>query len=290
MKHLQDIKLYMKTLMNSEQFHALIVQSPPGWAKSTTINECLSSLKVNWKSIGSYSTPLFFYNSICENPDKVLVLDDCAGLFDNLTAMSLLKAATWPIQGTGDRIISWGSMSEKVRKPFANFKGKLILLTNVMPKGSDSEAFLSRSMFYNIAFTRQNVAGMLTEAAKQKRFYSNTKVAKQVATFLVDNLDRRDYTRFNLRTLQQGYELARVEPKRWKAAFEQLLPRVEPNELVKQLAGTADSVEDQCRYFMNNTGLSRRTYFNYRTQHGLDGYVPRGRKPGQMKGKLRETA
>lgn len=272
MKHVADIQSYAKMVLNSEQFHALIVQSPPGWAKSTTINEALASLKKPWVSIGAYSTPLFFYNALCNHPDKIIVLDDSAGLFDNMNAMSLLKAATWPATGSGDRIVSWGSTSEKVEKAMVKFTGKLILLTNVLPKGRDTEAFLSRSVFYSIKFTKGNIAKMLNEASKQKKYYKEPRRAKDVAKFLIEHMGKRDYTKVNLRTLQQGYDLAAVVPKKqWPGLFEQLLPQVEPKELVRDLATTDEFVEDQCRHFMNVTGMKRAIFFRYRQELGLVG-------------------
>lgn len=283
MKHVEDIKDYATMVFESEQFHALIVQSPPGWAKSTTITEALNKLGKPWVSIGAYSTPLFFYNALCQHKDKIIVLDDCAGLFDNMNAMSILKAATWPSSGKGDRIVAWGSTSEKVVSEFVNFKGKLILLTNVLPKGRDTEAFLSRSVFYSIRFTKGNIEKMLKEASGQKKYYPNTRRAKDVAKFLIENMAKRDYTKVNLRTLQQGYDLAGVVPKKkWGNLFEQLLPQVEPKELVSDLARTDEFIEDQCRHFINVTGMSRRVFFKYRAELGLAG-SPETKAKSKMK-------
>lgn len=278
MKHIDDIKGLAEMLMSGPIYNSLIVQSPPGWAKSTTINKILDDLGKPWSYVGSYSTPLFLYNALVAHPDKILVLDDCAGLFDNLAAMAILKAATWPSAGTGDRIVSWGSTSEKVSAPIVNFKGKLILLTNVLPEGRDAAAFKSRSLFYNIKFTKGNIANMLGEAACQKKYFPNQKRAKQVAKFLIDKLEERDYTQFNLRTLHQGYLAADVRPTDWKDLFSKILPDVKPRELVKQLSATDDDIEDQARHFQKVTGMTRRYFFLLRQEMGMTGNAPVGRK------------
>ena len=46
MKHLKNIRDLIKTLLGSDSFHALIVESPPGWGKSTAIDLALDELGV----------------------------------------------------------------------------------------------------------------------------------------------------------------------------------------------------------------------------------------------------
>jgi hypothetical protein len=124
MKHLQSIKAYILTLKNRSNFHALVIQSPPGWGKSTTVDKALTEMRITPVVVGAYATPLHIYNTICQNPNAMIVFDDCAGIFNDPKSMSILKAATW--QSTGQisssdgisRRISWGSTSDKVDSTF----------------------------------------------------------------------------------------------------------------------------------------------------------------------------
>jgi len=42
MRHVEDIAILVKTLRRSSVFHALVVQSPPGWAKGSTVEHVLT--------------------------------------------------------------------------------------------------------------------------------------------------------------------------------------------------------------------------------------------------------
>lgn len=270
MKHQSNIRSLLNTLVSSENFHCLIVQSPPGWAKSTTINDALEQLKINAIPIGTYSTPLHFYNSMAQHPNKFIVLDDCSGLFDDLAAMAVLKAATWPNTKTGERFIQWASNSAQVMRPegFA-FTGKLILLTNIFPNGRDTDAFKSRSLFYQIHFTRQNIAKLLKEAAKSKIHYQSRTRAEMVAKHLIKSMEKRDFTKYNLRTLKMAYEFAANDAKGWRELLGEVLPSITPEELVKSLATTGETVANQAREFQRMTGKTSRYFYKLRASQEL---------------------
>lgn len=267
MKHLEDIKLLVKTLQASEIFHALVIESPPGWAKSSTIDRILRESELDFVSLGNYSTPLCLYNAICKTPDKLLVIDDCAGFFGEQAAMSVLKAATWSSAGSsGERQVSWYSNSDKVKQASVKFSGKLILLTNTLPTGRDMDAFLSRTLYLRIAFDVEEVEKMLSEAAQVKEHYPDTEVAFPVLKYLLSNIQKYDLRKLNLRTLKMGYEIAKANPTQWQPLLDKLLPRFPAKELARSLLGTEMNVEEQSREFSKATGLSRRTFFNYRSK------------------------
>lgn len=270
MKHQTNMTSLLNTLVQSETFHCAIFQSPPGWAKSTTVNAALEKLGINSVPIGTYSTPLHFYNSLAQHSKSFIVLDDCSGLFDDLAAMAVLKAATWPNTKTNERYIQWASNSPHVMRPegFA-FKGKLILLTNVFPSGRDTDAFKSRSLFYQIHFTRHNIEKLLREAAKSKTHYENRTRAEMVANHLIKSLEKRDFTKYNLRTLKMAYEFAENDPKHWRELLEVVLPSVTPEELVRSLADTGEKVVRQAQEFQRMTGQTARHFYRLRADAGI---------------------
>lgn len=277
MKHVATIKAFIKTLMNSESFHALVVQSPPGWGKSTTIDIALSELGVEAVAAGSYATPLHIYNTLCRHPDGLIVLDDCAGLFSDPKSMAILKSATWQSSGQGAttatqpwRRVSWGSTSEKAEQPSVDFSGKLILLTNVVPAGKETEAFLSRCLSYRISIDGDEAKQMLLSAATSTAHFPKPEVAQAVAQFLVDDLTRVDVSKINLRTLKMGYELATTHPEAWRELFIQLLPRKSvATDIMIDVFRSGLTVKEQESKFMSATGKSRRTFYNQKKKLGL---------------------
>ncbi len=265
MQHLEDIKALLNALQQSDTFHALVIESPPGWAKSSTIERILTETNTSFVSLGSYSTPLGLYNSICKSPNGLLVLDDCAGLFGEPTAMSVLKSATWASAGTaGGRKLSWSSSSEKVFQPSVVFGGKLILLTNSVPAGKEVQAFLSRTLYLKLSFDVDEVEKMLLEATCSREHYPDQNLATSVVQFILANAQKYDLKKLNLRTLKMGYEIAKSNPEAWQSLLDRLLPQVSPQDILRSLADSELSTEEQSREFARTTGLSRRTFYYYK--------------------------
>ncbi len=68
MSHVEAIRRLIKSVKKSSKHHAIIVEGPPGWGKTTTVEEALKDEGVKALFLGAYSTPLHFYNFISENP------------------------------------------------------------------------------------------------------------------------------------------------------------------------------------------------------------------------------
>lgn len=272
MRHVKDIQMYLRLLNKSEQFNCLILLSEPGWGKSSTVVQALEELKEDYISIGSYSTPVNFYNALVQHSDKTLVLDDCAGLFDNDPARSLLKAATWPADGKrgGDKIVSWGTSAGVIMAPEVIFKGRLILLTNHMPgKNQHIRAFKNRSYLFEMTFTKEEKAELLLEAAKNKKYFEKTRIATDVAKHLIKAFERTNHTEISLRTLGQGYDIASSLPGRWQYALDRLLPKISEEDLIQKLHTAGGPVTEQEREYMRLTGATRRTFHRKRASLGL---------------------
>jgi len=271
MKYLEDISLLTTTLLRSQTFHALVIYSPPGWAKSTTVERVLSEGAVSYRAFGAYSTALALYNALAQWPQDLHVIDDCAGVFGNQIAMSILKAATWASVGSGgERRIAWGSTSEKVSQPEFLFRGKVVLLTNSLPSAKETEAFLSRALTLRIRLSETEMREALLQAATDPRFFPDQKRAQAVASFLTNRIHSIGLGKVSLRTLHLGYELAGSSPEKWKEIFEKLIPgTISPRKLVQELHGTGAEVQLQLQSFREATGLSERTFFNYRGDLGV---------------------
>ena len=270
MNHIQDIECLINTLVQSPRFHALVIESPAGWGKSSTLERTLNHLGLPYHAIGAYVTPLSLYNALINHPNDILLLDDCAGLFGDATGMAVLKAASWESAGThGERQVNWNSTSQRVTQPSVKFSGKLILLANSIPKGRDTRAFLSRTLYLQIQFNGDEVASMLQEASRQIHYFEDQTIAHSVAEFLADRARNSKSLSVNLRTLQMGYELARTNPETWQILLGKLVPHTSPTVILESLAQSDMPVEEQYREFTRQTGLSRRTFFKYRQQMDL---------------------
>ena len=220
--------------------------------------------------LGAYSTPLNLYNFLFENSDKFVVIDDTSGLFIDSASMAILKAATWP-QG-GKRTIRWGSTSSRAATNEFDFTGKLIMVCNSFPATPDGEAIKSRSFVRPILISAMEAKKLLREAAADKTWYKNTKVATEVAEFLIGRLNDQMVGKISYRTLHMGYELAKDHPESWQ---DLLLPTIpsggeDPVRLVKSLAKKKIKVKEQLRIFEETTGLKRRSFFKYRSDLNLN--------------------
>jgi hypothetical protein len=265
-KHIDDVHAFVDLLLPSENFHSLILEGAPGWGKSSAVESIMKKKNIPFVALGSYSTPLKLFNFLSKNSTGIVVIDDCAGLFGDSTAMSVLKAATWPSSGTeGTRLVSWGSTSEKLDTEAFFFEGKIILLTNHVPKKGDGAAFVSRSLHYCIAPGPAEMEELIHSVAASSSF-SDSALALEVAKLLIERGREADFRGINLRTLRLGYELAKSNTTRWRELFDRLLPSPDPTKTAYLAIMEKGTVEEQFREFHRATGLSRRTFFYYRTR------------------------
>ena len=93
--HVSAIRKYIEALIDTDDTHLLIIESSPGWGKTTSVEESLSLASIEAIHLNAYSTPLNLYNFLAENTDAIILLDDFAGIFNDPSAMAILKAATW---------------------------------------------------------------------------------------------------------------------------------------------------------------------------------------------------
>jgi hypothetical protein len=264
--HISKIKRLIVTLRNSPDFHALIVEGPAGWGKTTAVDEALKAAGVEGIQLGAYSTPLNLYNCLAENWDRFIVIDDCAGLFGDQTSMAILKAASWP-QG-GRRTLKWGSTTSRAAVDKFEFKGKLIIVCNRFPNTADAEAVRSRSFPYTLELSLGDAKLLLESAARDKKWFQEINKSKAVARYLNSRLTQGSLGQISYRTLRMGYELAVHNPDSWEQLLKGLLKFApeDPKQVVRKLTRQRLRVKDQVRLFEEATGMKRRTFFNYRRE------------------------
>lgn len=266
MKHLEDIKIFIDILLKSQTFHALVIESPPGWGKSSSVHRILEEMAIPHERINTYTTAFRLYHALKNYPEKIFVLDDCVGLLSDPNAVAVLKSATWPVDSNkGERSIMWGAGKVEEGAISVPFSGKLILLVNTTGYGVELRGLLSRVLFLRILTSDEDKQNLIKEAAHWTAIYPDTLLAIKVADFIIGKLADLDAGKLNLRMLRLGYELAENYPDRWEILLEKLLTGSEsPGSIVQGLSRTDLPVEEQVRQFKKETGLSRRTFFNYR--------------------------
>ncbi len=266
LNHIEAIKRLLLTIQASDRMHAVIIEGPPGWGKTTAVEDALRMADVAGVHLGSYSTPLHLFNFLHDNSRSTVVIDDCAGLFSDQGSMAILKAATW---GQGkQRKIRWGSTSGKASVEEFCFEGKLVIVCNSFPATADAQAVKSRSFRYKIDIDPVAAKALLSKAAANLILYSNTQKATEVARFLNRKISASSIHQISYRTLQMGYELAQHNEDQWRDLLERMIVATpeDPRKLVRQLSRRSLAVKDQVRIFEESTGLKRRTFFKYRKE------------------------
>ena len=237
-------------LLQSRRFHLLIVQGPPGWGKSSITADALRRLGIDFHAVGSYSTPLALFNTLVENDDATIILDDTSGLFQHQQAMAILNAATWASASTiAGRRVTWTSATEMASASEVIFRGKLIVLTNHLPNTPAASAFKTRALNYTLEVDAGSAAALLVEAAQSEAHFPETELAQQVASFLGNYATEFGPHRINLRTLEMGYDFASLQPQRWQELLMMALPKGSHSDLVRELESSGLSVEQQMGRF-----------------------------------------
>jgi hypothetical protein len=268
--HASTIKSLIITMRASLTMHALIVEGPAGWGKTTAVDSALNQAGIRASYLGSYSTPLHLFNFLYEHSNDCIVIDDTAGLFCESSSMAILKAATWP-RGN-QRTIRWGSSTSKAITEEFTFQGKLIIVCNTFPATADAEAIKSRSFPFKVRLNAVRAKELLEIAAKDESLFKDTKSALAVAEYLGSCLTGNSLSTISFRTLQMGYELAQHNPNDWQKLLSGMVMTTaseDPRQVVIDLARQRLKVKDQARIFEDSTGFKRRTFFKLRRELSL---------------------
>lgn len=266
-KHVENIRRLIFTLNSTPQMHALIIEGPAGWGKTSAVLSALDDSGLKAVHVGSYSTPLNLFNFLHDNFDSLVLIDDCAGLFNDQSAMAILKAATWT-HGSS-RVVRWGSTTSRAVAESFEFCGKLIVICNSFPSTGDAKAIKSRSFPYRIEMSVSLAKQALSAAAQDSARFRDKKKAMAVAQFLGGRLTAASLPEISYRTLRMGYELAEHNPDSWRELLANMIlapPEEDPIKLVQKLARQDLKVKEQLRHFEEATGFKRRTFFKLRRE------------------------
>lgn len=217
----------------------------------------------------SYSTPLEFYNFLFEHKDKLIVLDDLEGILSDERGQSILKSALW--SATPERILTYYTTSDKIKAPnkFV-FEGRIILCMNdVGTRTIGMQALLSRMLYYNLDFSFHDKLRILCEIAKQANFVELNLDERMTVFEHVQKTTTSAHDNLNIRTLIKAFGLYRYckgTNKDWKALIDGINEVNENKLMFLRIIEKDLTVNEQIKEFVETTGLSRATFFNYKHQ------------------------
>ena len=210
---------------------SMIVSGPGGLGKTYTIDKIVRKMpeeRVGYvkgfvRPSGLFATLFQYRFEGC-----VIVFDDADSIFDDETALNLLKAAC---DSSDERIISWLSQRELVDADGESipqsfeFKGTVIFISNrdfdaEVEKGSKLaphfEAMISRSHYIDLAIKtpRDYIVRIKQVIAGGMLSNIDANLRHDVVNFIEDNMTKM--RELSLRMVLKLAELASIDPEGWR--------------------------------------------------------------------------
>jgi len=251
--------------------HALMILGDPGVAKSTLTCKILddSGKKQgqDYTFIKGYATPAALYESLYHNrrEGSITIIDDCDAALKNSTALDLLKAA---LDDKYKRKISYKTRRQNSDLPQEfTYYGRVIFITNHRAKRNDyhfkavRDRCLSQEIYLDAGSKLEYIKNILIPLD-----YKNSTIdeRKKVFTFLEQAIIDSNVD-FTYRTYYQLVDFYRFDQKYFEHHLEELLPAdTVYTTLIKIIRQYKDQPHKWETKFIEKTGKSRRTYFNYK--------------------------
>lgn len=221
---------------------SLIVSGAPGLGKSYTVEKVLTDNNRQFVFHRGYIKSTHLFRLLWENREKgqTIVLDDVDSIFDDLTALNLLKAA---LELKESKLIGWGSEKEmedsegEVIPRYFMYQGSIIFLTNI--NFSDSirngnklaphlAALDSRSiqLDMNIRTPREifcRLKQVIAESDINEKRGISDNLSRDMLDFMQDNLSR--CKEISIRSYEKLSALVIADPLFWKPLAERVMLR-----------------------------------------------------------------
>lgn len=254
--------------------NACLLIGEAGIGKSfLTINTIKQELKAeDYIIISGYITPLSLYITLYKNRDKVIVFDDCRGLFENPNAVAILKPALW---STGTkRIVTYETTSKHANEVPSAFEcnSRFIILGNKLNiKDENIRALVNRALYWDFNFTFNEKCSIMRKVAETPYKKLSEEQRLEVAEFLIANTNPA-VKDFSFRTLIKGYDFKEYDGQRWKDLLKSILKTDENKQVVWELKKKIESKEikksEAVKMFIDYTGMCRKSWFNLSKEVG----------------------
>jgi hypothetical protein len=232
-----------------------------GTGKTFLSTNTMKKEKVDFVYQNTYTTPLELYKYLYENRDKIIVLDDIDGLWNNEKCLAILKSALW--ETDGKRILTMNT-SDKVLQntpKIFEFKGRIIILSNKINKDDEHiSALLSRSNYFELNFTYKEKLRIMKEITKKPYKKTEKTLRDKALDMIIKNTDISTED-LNFRTLIKTYDLLIYNRDKAENLLKSTLQVNQDIKLVMDLLKSNKGVNEQIAEFTLKTGKSRATYF-----------------------------
>jgi hypothetical protein len=212
---------------------------------------------------------LELYRLLYKNSNRIIIIDDFERIADDLTTLGILKQALFST--IDKRIVSYLSSTpllDNVPESF-EFKGKLILLCNVISKKHNEiiKSLLSRCLVYRLDFNYETKIKIFYELAKELGIpFKVVDFIKKHTSQANDTLNFRDLMKANI--IYEYYEENPTELNghSWEVITKNILFQSENKKLklMIELFNSTKSQEDMLREFIEKEFGSRATFYRYR--------------------------
>lgn len=245
-----------------------IVCSRGGFAKTWSSQAILRKKEIDYSYLNSFTSPLELYNFLYDNSkDKIILIDDTEGVWDNKPVISILKNAT---ELNGKRIISWNSTTSKLggRMNTTEFSSRIILLANQLPnaeKNPHIEALINRSFLCNLKFSYKEKIDIIGEVSKKEYQNLTNEVRNRVFEFIKRNTNEATKD-LSIRTLIKCYHFYQFNKELWKELGIKILRTDRRKEVVWELMNSPKPVKDQEAEYYIKTGHSRADFYRIKAE------------------------
>lgn len=210
-----------RELFNQDQSNHYNPDNPPG-------EEFKPSKKVvgftDYYIVKGHITPMQLYITLMNNPDSIIVFDDCDSVFGSKEALNVLKAAT---DTTPVRIVSWESSKGDMPNNF-EFRGAIIIVTNErLGRNPHFRALVDRMHIFDMLVTTEEKVARIYSVAETNRFVDKDK-GMEICDWLVGQGEFIDY--LSIRTFVKIAQLASKSP-RWQRLAEVTILNAEKENL-----------------------------------------------------------
>jgi hypothetical protein len=204
--------------------------------------------------ISGHITPLQFFCKLFMGRDKILIFDD-VNILDSKINLNMLKAELNENSHGKVEYHTSRSLPEGVPESFI-FTGRVIILLNDKPTNSkDLKAVENRILNHHLKFSYEEIIRILTDIAKQDIKGITLKERMEVVKYIKENTNCATKN-LNIRLYQHLIRFYIWNKENWKVLAQDYIQNDRYTTMIIQ--GCKE------KEFCEKTGLSKRTYFNYK--------------------------
>lgn len=253
----QDLYEILDVFINSPTFNLLIISGRAGIGKSFKIIEWCSRKNLQAFKYNGHITPFQLFHIFYSHSNSLVIFDDSNPILDNVSSVSLLLQAC---ETMNTRVVSWNTSKPVDIPERYSFDGKVIILTN-RDFAEIDEALQSRAIKFCLEFDNFKTLEIINSLCQLPE-------KDLIIKLLKDNISKIEVN-LRLYKLLENFLLFLKGNNRLND-FQKLgsiVIEMESNKNLRicyeLLKNTAD-VKKLVQKFVEETGCSRKTFYNYR--------------------------